>query len=415
MRSCRPPFQVTCQVNVSSLTSLSEIWIQGIISFLKRGVLPTNTRHSYVYMHICRWRILGGPHTKYLPFFNLISLLAFFSRSVFCGFFRSDGICSRRPPWSVGAHSFIYMCDMTHSCVGHAAFIHVTWRILAWNMTNFSPTLRQHRAPSPHPPPSRHVWCLTHSYVTWLIHMWRDSIACDVTLAHSCVTVTCLIHMWHDSFICDMTHSYVIWLVCMWRDSFICDMTHSRVWHVSFICDMTHSFVTWLIHMWYDSFVCDMTHSYVIWLIHVWPDSFIRDTTHAFATGLFHMQHDAFICDVTHSYVTWLIHIWHDSFLRDMTHLYDMPHSYITWLIHTWHTWHDVFICYHQSHIDKLATFSLITLVIKTPPLSYTACLNTLFCVWSETYSTWRRQWQAYELPHFLLFYVPHVSAHTCK
>jgi len=46
-----------------------------------------------------------------------------------------------------------------------------------------------------------------------------------------------------------MTHSYVTWLIYMWRDSFV--------------CDMTHSYVTWPIDVWRDSFICDMTHSYM--------------------------------------------------------------------------------------------------------------------------------------------------------
>jgi len=123
-----------------------------------------------------------------------------------------------------------------------------------------------------------HTCHLTHACVTWLIHVWHDSVMSGMT--HSCVRW--LVHMWHDSFTSEMTHFhhvqwYVTWLI------HVCDMTHSR-------CDMTHSRVKWLTFI-----MCNVAH----------------EPRHTYECVLSHIRLSHFI------HVTWLVH---DSFMRDMTH-----------------------------------------------------------------------------------------------
>jgi len=43
------------------------------------------------------------------------------------------------------------------------------------------------------------------------------------------------------TFTCDTTHTYMTWLIHMWHDSY--------TW------DMTHTYGAWLIHMWHDSYI----------------------------------------------------------------------------------------------------------------------------------------------------------------
>ena len=137
----------------------------------------------------------------------------------------------------------------------------------------------------------------SHSYVTWLIHMW-----------HACINQRLIraghdsVHMGHDSFI-HMRH-----------DSFICDMTHPSY------SDTTHAYLTyetWLMHIRQRKYECvipmcdsdvirphDMSHVVYEWVMSHANKSCTRRNHWSCA------WHDSFICE------TWLIHTW------DTTHPY---------------------------------------------------------------------------------------------
>ena len=73
---------------------------------------------------------------------------------------------------------------------------------------------------------------MTHSYVTWLIHMWHDSW---------------LIRMWHDSFICDMAGLQQLPTL---RVQYTCVYTYTYVLYMYIYICIYIGFHMYTVHTW---------------------------------------------------------------------------------------------------------------------------------------------------------------------
>ena len=128
------------------------------------------------------------------------------------------------------------MCHMTRWCMVHiyglyGTYLCVTWLVDVCGMTHlylWHDSFRSDAAYSLQKTKALTMW-QAFVCVTWLIHMWNDSV-----WQNSFIRVTWHIHTWHCI---QMTKALEIFGIHSYLIN-VCDMTHIRM------CDMTHSYVT---------------------------------------------------------------------------------------------------------------------------------------------------------------------------